>query len=60
MKNIRIFLSEIFSFLVVKFSLFLNRCVFVMSFYHYLRRSRLQSDDGSQREPKLSVSENFF
>ena len=30
MKNIRIFLSENFHFLVVKFSLYLNRHVFVM------------------------------
>ena len=29
MKNIRIFLSEIFHFLVVKFSVYLNRHVFV-------------------------------
>ena len=31
MKNIRIFLSEYFNFLVVKFSIYLNRRVFVMS-----------------------------
>ena len=30
MKNLRIFLSENFHFLVVKFSVYLNRCVFVM------------------------------
>ena len=30
MKNIRIFLSENFYFLVVKFSVYLNRHVFVM------------------------------
>ena len=30
MKNIRIFLSDFFHFLVVKFSLYLNRHVFVM------------------------------
>ena len=30
MKNIRIFLSENFHFLVVKFSVYLNRRVFVM------------------------------
>ena len=30
MKNIRIFLSEKFPFLVVKFSIYLNRSVFVM------------------------------
>ena len=31
MKNIRIFLSENFHFLLVKFSVYLNRRVFVMS-----------------------------
>ena len=31
MKNIRLFLSENFHFLVVKFSVYLNRHVFVMS-----------------------------
>ena len=30
MKNIRIFIPENFQFLVVKFSIFLNRRVFVM------------------------------
>ena len=30
MKNIRIFLSENFPFMVVKFSIYLNRRVFVM------------------------------
>ena len=32
MKNIRIFLSENFQFLVVKFSVYLNKHVFVMVF----------------------------
>ena len=32
MKNIRVFLSENFHFLVVKFSSYLNRHVFVMNF----------------------------
>ena len=32
MKNIRIFLSESFHFLVVKFSVYLNRIVFVMKY----------------------------
>ena len=31
MKNIRIFLSENFGFLAVKFSVYLNRRIFVMS-----------------------------
>ena len=30
-ENIRFFLSEHFPFLVVKFSIYLNRCVFVMT-----------------------------
>ena len=34
MKNIRIFLSENFYFLVVKFSIYLNRRVFVMKSYN--------------------------
>ena len=33
MKNIRVFLSENFQFLEVKFSIYLNRRVFVMYFY---------------------------
>ena len=33
MKNIRIFLSENFDFMAVKFSVYLNRHVFVMRFY---------------------------
>ena len=33
MKNIRFFLSENFQFLEVKFSVYLNRRVFVMSLY---------------------------
>ena len=31
MKNIRVFYLKIFSFLEVKFSVYLNRCVFVMT-----------------------------
>ena len=31
MKNIRFFFSENFPFLVVKLSIYLNRCVFIMS-----------------------------
>ena len=31
MKNLKVFLLEIFQFLVVKFSVYLNRRVFVMS-----------------------------
>ena len=31
MKNIRVFLSEIFQFLEMKFSIYLNRRVFVMA-----------------------------
>ena len=33
MKNIRIFYLKIFKFLVVKFSIYLNRRVFIMSCY---------------------------
>ena len=40
MKNIRVFLSENFQFLEVKFSIYLNRHVFVMlqSYAHCLSR----------------------
>ena len=38
MKNIRIFLSENFHFLVVKFSVYLNRRVFVMRKVVTIRR----------------------
>ena len=34
MKNIRVFLSKNFQFLEVKFSIYLNRRVFVMKTYH--------------------------
>ena len=34
MKNIRVFSAENFQFLEIKFSIYLNRRVFVMSFYH--------------------------
>ena len=38
MKNIRFFLSENFQFLEVKFSIYLNRCVFVMlAFFYYIK-----------------------
>ena len=30
MKNIRVFISENFQFFEVKFSIYLNRCVFIM------------------------------
>ena len=35
MKNISFFLSENFQFLEVKFSIYLNRCVFIM--FHILK-----------------------
>ena len=42
MKNIRFFLSENFQFLVVKFSIYLNRRVFVIwKLYRYLQVSTL-------------------
>ena len=34
MKNIRFFLSEIFHFLIVKFSVYLNGHVFVMNIFY--------------------------
>ena len=45
MKNIRIFLSENFHFLVIKFSVYLNRRVFVMTVLQRLMRlSDVQGD----------------
>ena len=41
MKTIPEFLSENFQFLVVKFSIYLNRCVFVMIFSSSLKDSLL-------------------
>ena len=38
MKNIRFFLSENFQFLEVKFSIYMNRRVFVMVFLLYFLR----------------------
>ena len=38
MKNIRVFLSENFPFLEVKFSIYLNRHVFVMSSGQMMRK----------------------
>ena len=49
MKNIRVFLSENFHFLVVKFSVYLNRHVFVMTGVyrdiHYFFISLLKNKD---------------
>ena len=59
MKNIRIFLSENFPFLVVKFSIYLNRRVFVMAYLptlleelHYMGP---RSDMYLQDPPHLSI-----
>ena len=40
MKNIRIFLSENFQFLEVKFSIYLNRRVFVMTRNDYNKKKK--------------------
>ena len=45
MKNIRIFLSENFHFLVVKVSVYLNRHVFVMLFFFYRSLYFMQTVD---------------
>ena len=41
MKNIRIFLSENFHFLVVKFSVYLNRHVFVLEIFYSMTSMRI-------------------
>ena len=51
MKHIRVFLAENFHFLVVKFSVYLNRHVFVMVILY-----RIISSESTQRCP----FENFF
>ena len=43
MKNIRVFLSENFQFLEVKFSIYLNRRVFVMTSCKYILRPSCES-----------------
>ena len=48
MKNIRIFYLEIFPFLVVKFSIYLNRRVFVM-FHISLSLTRAASHNPRER-----------
>ena len=57
-------LSENFPFLVVKFSIYLNRRVFVMNLYHSLGRfSRLQIGDNYlifPRKQDLTFHENCF
>ena len=42
MKNIRVFLAENFQFLEVKFSLYLNRRVFVMRAAFFEKRDKTQ------------------
>ena len=44
MKNIRIFLSENFYFLVVKFSVYLNRHVYVMPFNSFKATTGILDD----------------
>ena len=43
MKNIRVFVSENFQFLVVKFSIYLNRRVFVMDILFVAKNVRNKS-----------------
>ena len=42
MKNVTIFLSEIFPFLEVKFSIYLNRRVFGMKTYEYVSEVKVK------------------
>ena len=60
MKNIRIFYLEIFPFLAVKFSIYLNRRVFVMSSKKRItwlsHQSTLSDFDGIRLEKKISWS----
>ena len=75
MKNIRVFLSENFQFLVVKFSVYLNRHVFVMtlkslskteagevqSFHYFSAKIRLSfSSESSARQAILMKCQALF
>ena len=48
MKNIRVFLSENFQFLEVKFSIYLNRHVFVMNIFK-LKEGRPQARNSGMK-----------
>ena len=51
MKTIRVFLSENFQFLVVKFSIYLNRRVFVMVYQcFHIRNVPMSGMNGGIRE----------
>ena len=57
MKNVRIFLSENFHVLVVKFSVYLNRQVFVM-LYHMSSFSEVVNADLRHRYVQQAASSN--
>ena len=52
MKNIRTFLSEIFHFLVVKFSVYLNRRVFVMVCSNILKKGKRKVQGVPNHKPQ--------
>ena len=59
MKNIRLFLSENFHFLVVKFSVYLNRRVFVMCriYSTYLDRQAWENNVDPDKLPQNAATD---
>ena len=55
MKNIRVFLSENFQFLEVKFSLYLNRHVFVMISQIHPSELQLNKANLSETKPRFWI-----
>ena len=55
MKKISEFLFENFQFLVVKFSIYLNRCVFVMSGLIIVRKGQHRCVDSKRNDPKYQL-----
>ena len=53
MKNIRIFYLKIFLFLVVKFSIYLNSCVFVMLYIRTSEPAIFHNDSDSDEDVHL-------
>ena len=60
MKNIRIFLSENFQFLVVKFSVYLNSHVFVMTCIFIENSEKYIDNIWFRKVPYLEQSKTYF
>ena len=60
MKNIRVFLSENFPSLVVKFSIYLNRRVFVMFYFRFSQKKKKKNARMSNYLKSLCVKNRGF